>query len=81
MDYLTGNNITEDDAMKRTFLTKIRQVNQLESKEVARAMGITCSHYSRIESGVNNPSWEIGCKLGEFFGINACKLLKRDDEQ
>jgi len=66
--------------MKRTRLINARKNKNLTLEQVSNAIGIKKSHYSKLENGKSNPSWDVGCSLGYFFGIEACKLLQRDGE-
>lgn len=66
---------------KRSYLRKIRQEKHLSINHVAKEIGIDSSHLASIERGRRAPSWDVGCKLGKFFGIEACKLLKQDGDE
>lgn len=66
---------------KRSYLRKIRQEKQLSISDVAKEIGIDNSHLASIERGRKSPSWDVGCRLGKFFGIEACTLLQRDGDE
>lgn len=66
--------------MKRTFLRTIRQKNNLTLKKLAEELGIKKQYLWQIEKGMRTPSFDLACKFQEYFGIDNCKLLKRDEE-
>ena len=54
---------------KRLKLLVFRKEQGLLQKEIAEKLGITSSHYSRIETGEVNPSYELMETFKEVFGI------------
>ena len=45
--------------MPRLELLKFRKSQRLTQKEMADKLGISVMHYSRIETGNSNPSYEL----------------------
>lgn len=54
---------------KRIELLSFRKRHNLTQKEMAAKLAITATHYSRIETGSSNPSYEILERFKEVFGI------------
>ena len=53
----------------------------LRQEDVAIAIGITQRKYSYVETGVQQATDEILCKLADFYGISVDYLLKRTDNR
>jgi transcriptional regulator with XRE-family HTH domain len=65
----------------RSILRHERIKRKLTLGQVAKASGIKRSHYNNIELGKGNPSHEVSCAIGKYFGIiDICELFKRDGE-
>ena len=70
--------------MKRVSLTKKRKELHLKSKDVAKSVGINPAHYSRIETGKNNPSLDIAIIIAKFYKVEVAEfenLFKKDDNK
>ena len=59
----------------------LREDSDLLQKEVALAVGITQRKYSYIETGVQQASDEILCKLAMFYGTSVDYILKLTDNK
>ena len=55
---------------KRLKLLVFRKSKGLTQKQMAEQLGITSTHYSRIETGEANPSYELILKFQEVFQTN-----------
>ncbi len=53
----------------RLELLKFRKTQGLTQTQFAKILGITATHYSRIETGQSNPSFEIMEKLKINFKV------------
>lgn len=54
---------------KRLKLLVFRKQEGLTQQQMAEKLGITSTHYSRIETGDSNPSYELLKKFQEEFGL------------
>lgn len=54
---------------KRLKLLVFRKSQGLTQKEIAEKLGINATYYSRIETGNQNPSYEVMGRFKEVFGI------------
>lgn len=61
-------------------LKKIRKAKGLTMDEVAKAIGISLSGYSRIESGNRSITGDMVKKLADYFGVSTDVILEREDE-
>lgn len=65
--------------MKRTKLKLFRVGLGLQSKEMAEKMGISKTHYSNIENGHKNPTYEAVEEFEELFGVdNVWEIFRKD---
>lgn len=63
---------------KRLNLLHLRKKLGLTQKELAERLGISSTHYSRIETGESNPSYELMEKAKEVFNTeNVFKLFEK----
>lgn len=63
--------------MARLKLLTFRKQLGLTQKEMAERIGITSTHYSRIETGDANPSYELLDRFKEVFGVeNVFEMFK-----
>ena len=44
-----------------------REKNELTTREVARALGVNQSQYSRVENGKRRPSPDLANRLAKYF--------------
>lgn len=63
---------------KRLNLLHLRKKLGLTQKELAEKLGISSTHYSRIETGESNPSFELMESFKEAFEIeDVFKLFEK----
>ena len=63
--------------MARLSLLTFRKRLGFTQKQMAERLGITSTHYSRIETGDANPSYEVLSRFKEAFGIdNVFEMFK-----
>lgn len=64
---------------KKLIFWRIEQ--RLKQKEIAERLGITLAHYSNLERGMTNPSYELLEKFKHIFKIrNVMELFEREEE-
>lgn len=51
---------------KKLIFWRIEQ--RLKQKDVCEALGITTAHYSNLERGISDPSYELLMKFREVYG-------------
>lgn len=61
--------------MKRTGLKVFRIRKGLTQKQMAEKLGISESHYSGIEQGVQNPSYTVIESFTKVFGAENVKVM------
>lgn len=61
--------------MKRTGLKIFRIRQGLTQKQMAKKLGISESHYSGIEQGVQNPSYTVIESFTKAFGAENVKVM------
>lgn len=61
--------------MRREILFELRNKNGLTHEDVAKAIGISRSHYGLIENGNRNPSYEVAQRLAKFFKTSIKELF------
>ena len=59
-------------------LKKLRKEKGLLQKEVANAVGVHPSNYSKMEKGERDVSIEVADKLAKYFGITLDELVHMD---
>lgn len=65
--------------MRRKKLKMWRVSQDLTQKEVAKALDIAPSHYSLIEQGINNPSYELLVKFEDVLKTeNTLRLFEKE---
>lgn len=65
--------------MRRKKLKMWRVSQDLTQKEVARSLDTATSHYSLIEQGINNPSYELLVKFENVFKTeNTLRLFEKE---
>lgn len=60
-------------------IKKIREAKDMSQKEVATALKMDASQYSRIENGKTDPSFTIVAKIAKALGVTLSELFKADD--
>ncbi len=77
MDYLTNfvplNSLFSMDIAKN--IKKLREERGLMQKEVANAVGVHPSNYSKMEKGEREFGIEVIDKLAKFFGLTIDELV------
>ncbi|SNX54042.1 helix-turn-helix transcriptional regulator [Thermoanaerobacterium sp. RBIITD] len=63
---------------KRINLIRIRKNNGLKVKDIANLLGISMSHYYKIEEGIRNPNLETSIKLSKILGSTIEELFSID---
>lgn len=53
---------------KRTRLVEMRKNSGLKVKDIATLLGISASHYYKIEEGIRNPNLDMSLKLSKLLG-------------
>jgi putative transcriptional regulator len=61
--------------MKRKRLKELRKQYGLSVKDIANIVGISTSHYYKIEEGVRNPTLKIAKKIAEILGKNVDEIF------
>lgn len=62
-------------------LKKLRKERHISQQEVAHCLGITVSAYGNYELGQRNPSYEILCKMADYFNVTVDYLLGHTNER
>ena len=57
----------------------LREDNDLSQQKVADAIGITQRKYSYVETGTQQLTDELLCRLADFYGVSVDYLLCRTD--
>ena len=57
----------------------LREDNDLSQRKVAEAIGITQRKYSYVETGTQQLTDELLCRLADFYGVSTDYLLCRPD--
>lgn len=64
----------------RVNLAAVREKRKLTHSDVARLVGISRAHYTHIENGTRDPSWDLARKLEVLFRRSASWLLQKHDD-
>lgn len=56
-------------------LHTIRKAKGLSQTELAEVVGIKQATISRIEKGVNNPSFDVADRIAQALGVNVVELF------
>lgn len=62
-------------------LTKLRKERGINQKQCAEILEIESSKYNKWENGKNRPSYDIVCKLANFFDTTTDYLLGNSDKR
>lgn len=62
-------------------LSKLRKEKEISQKQCAEILGIESSKYNKWENGKNLPSYDMVCKLSNFFDTTTDYLLGNSDER
>jgi transcriptional regulator with XRE-family HTH domain len=60
-------------------INQLRVEKKLSMRELGEKIGITHSHISKLESGINSPSVELLEKLAAFFNIDISYFFSEDE--
>lgn len=53
----------------RKNLIKLRLEKSKTQQDIAKILGISRQHYSRIELGTRNPSYNLSLRIKKYFGV------------
>lgn len=56
----------------------VREAKNMSQKEVATALKMDASQYSRIENGKTDPSFTIVAKIAKALGVSLSELFEAD---
>lgn len=59
----------------RNKMKKLREERGLSVEEMAISLGISISHYYKIESGIRNPNFILAGNIAKFFNSNVDELF------
>jgi transcriptional regulator with XRE-family HTH domain len=59
-------------------IKKVREAKGLSQKQVANALKMDASQYSRIENGKTDPSFTIVTKVAKALGVSLAELFEAD---
>jgi len=59
--------------------SKVREAKGMSQKEVATALKMDASQYSRIENGKTDPSFTIVVKIAKALGVTLSELFRADE--
>ena len=64
--------------MDDSYLKQLRNKRKLTQETLSKHLGISYSHYSKIEGGFVKPSFELIVKIKNFYGgdFDANELFK-----
>jgi transcriptional regulator with XRE-family HTH domain len=60
-------------------IKKVREAKDLSQKEVANALKMDASQYSKIENGKTDPSFTIIDKIAKALGVTLSELFRADE--
>jgi transcriptional regulator with XRE-family HTH domain len=63
--------------MATTTIKELREAQGVKQADIAEAIGISRSHFSRLERGRSRPSAEVLEKLADYFGVATDDILGR----
>lgn len=64
---------------KKLIFWRIEQ--RLKQKEIAQKLGVTLAHYSNLERGITNPSYELLLKFKKEFKVkDIIDLFEKESE-
>ena len=62
-------------------LSKLRKEKGISQKQCSKILGIESSKYNKWENGKNRPSYDMVCKLANFFNTTTDYLLGASDDR
>jgi putative transcriptional regulator len=72
--YSVNYHIKEATCMRKTLIEKRRKAN-LTQAQIAKAVGISVTMYSRIENGKRTPSLETALKIAQLLNASVEELF------
>lgn len=60
-------------------ITKLRTDKKMSMRELGEQIGVSHSHISKLESGINSPSVDLLEKLAEYFKIDVTYFFSGDE--
>lgn len=67
------------DRRKRLVFWRIEQ--RLKQKDLCNALGITTAHYSNIERGISDPSYELLMKFRKTYKVpDTLELFEKESD-
>lgn len=60
-------------------LRELREEAKLKQTEFAEMFHVHQTYVSKWERGLGEPSYEILCKIADYFGVSTDYLLGRED--
>jgi len=66
--------------MFQDIIEKLRKKRELKKVDVAKAIGVEDSTYRNYAAGRREPSYEILCKLADFYNVTTDYLLGREQQ-
>lgn len=62
----------------RTNLIKLRKKKKLSVNKISQLLGISTSHYYKIESGVRNPNFILAGKIAKLFNCTVDEIFFKE---
>ena len=62
---------------QQNLLKQYRKENQLVQERMAEIIGVTQGTYSRIENGIDIPSFDLAKRISQITGISMGQLWER----
>ena len=62
---------------QQSLLKQYRKENQLVQEQMAETIGVTQGTYSRIENGIDVPSFDLAKRISQVTGIPIGQLWER----
>lgn len=62
---------------QQSLLKQYRKENQLVQEQMAEIIGVTQGTYSRIENGIDIPSFDLAKRISQITGIPIGELWER----
>ena len=62
---------------QQSLLKQYRKENQLVQERMAEIIGVTQGTYSRIENGIDIPSFDLAKRISQITGISIDQLWER----
>ena len=66
---------------RRKKLVFWRIDQRLRQKDICRKLDITAAHYSNLERGISDPSYEVLMKFRELYDGDILDLFEKENEE